>query len=168
MLNNIYINNAGLVIASPFLEMLFERAGLMNNQEFIDDRSKSKAVHLLEYLVIGENNESDSGLLLNKLFCGLPVSFPIAREIEISEHDKELVDDLLIAIINHWETIGSTTIEGLRVSFLQRGGKLEEMEDYFSLKVDQKAIDVLMDRLPWKINPIELSWMKKRLLLEWM
>lgn len=58
-------------------------------------------------------------LVLNKLLCGLPFCFPIAREIEISEHDKERVDDLIVAIINHWETLESKTIDGLRVSFLQ-------------------------------------------------
>lgn len=166
-LDPIFIKNAGLILLSPYLGMLFERCGLMQQSEFIDDESRFKAVHLLEYAATGKTGKEEYELVINKLLCGMSITDPVERNVELSDNDKEIVNGLLTAITQQWKPLNGTSIEGLQESFIQRDGKLEEEEEQYFLKVEQKAFDMLLDQVPWNIGTIKLSWMKKILIIEW-
>ncbi len=163
----VFINNAGLIILAPFLANLFEKCGLTSNNEFINEQSKNKAIHLLDYAATGNTTNNEHQLIINKLLCGMSVSDPIMDNINLSNEDKEIVDGLLIAVLQQWTVLKNTSIEGLRNSFLQRDGRLEEGEEQYCLKVSSKAFDILLDQLPWSISNIKLYFMKKPFLVEW-
>ncbi|MGF1586731.1 MAG: contractile injection system tape measure protein [Bacteroidales bacterium] len=162
-----FIKNAGLIILSPYLETLFEKCGLTINNEFIDKQSIFIAVRLLEYAAIGKAGSEENELVINKLLCGLSVLDTIVVNINLSNENKEIVDDLLNAVIQHWTVLGNTSIDGLRLSFLQREGRLEEHEEQYNLNVEQKAYDTLLDHIPWSFHNIGLKWMEKNILVEW-
>ena len=50
----VFIKNSGLIIFHPFLTNLFEKTRLMYNNSFKDDESRSRAVHLLQYIADGQ------------------------------------------------------------------------------------------------------------------
>jgi len=166
-LDPIYINFSGLIILSPYLGMLFERCGLTQNNAFIDHESQSRAVHLLDYAATGSVGKEEHELIIHKVLCGLQIADPITSVTELTDTEKETVNGLLHAITQQWTALNNTSIEGLRASFLIRMGKLEEDEDAFHLKIDQKAYDMLLDQIPWNITQIKLSWMEKILQVEW-
>ena len=51
--------------------------------------------------------------------------------------------------------------------FLQRSGKLFSKDDKLYLQVEQSAIDILLDHLPWNLSVIKLPWMPDILRVEW-
>ena len=66
--SGISIHNAGLVIAWPFLNTLFSKMGLTENQQFKDDLSVQKAIIATQYLVDDSQEYDESKLILNKIF----------------------------------------------------------------------------------------------------
>ena len=165
--NSIYNHNAGIIILTPFLSTLFERCELMEHGKFHDLESKYRAVNLLEYAATGNTGKEEHELVINKILCGMAISDPLDRNIELSNNQKETVDGLLTSVLKQWTVLSNTSIDGLRETFLQRAGKLEENDDQYHLKVEQKSFDMLLDQIPWNINQINLSWMKKSLKTEW-
>lgn len=166
-LDALFIKNAGLIILSPYLGMLFDKCGLMEDGNFINAQSQFKAVHLLQYAATGQTEKEEHELVIHKLLCGVSITEPIERQIELESNEKETVDGLLKAITQQWTPLKGTSIDGLRSSFLQREGKIEEEEGQFFLKMEHKAFDMLLDQIPWNIGKIKLSWMKKILEVEW-
>lgn len=163
----IFIKNGGLIILAPYLGMLFEKCGLTLNGEFIDELSKYKAVHLLEFAASGKSGKEEHELVINKLLCGMLITDTVDRNIELDVKDKEIVNGLLTAVTQQWKPLNGTSIDGLRTSFLMRDGKLDEGEEQYFLKIEQKAYDMLLDQISWNITQIKLSWMKKILIIEW-
>lgn len=74
---------------------------------------------------------------------------------------------MLDSVIQLWTKIGNTSVEGLRKSFLQREGNLEEKEDYYILNVEERAYDVLLDSIPWSFAEIRFPWMAKPMEVSW-
>jgi len=80
---NIIIKNAGLVLLSSYLPMLFERTGLTKERQFTDTEAQAKAVHYLHYLATGESRAENTFLTLNKVFCGLAFTHPVMDAVDI-------------------------------------------------------------------------------------
>jgi hypothetical protein len=167
----IYIGNAGLVLANPFLPRLFDALGLMESGEDGKRRLRgsaaSRGVHLLQYLVDGRTDRPEPVLVLNKLLCGLPISTPIERDIEPSETERETCDTLLRSMIENWPIVRGTSVAGLRETFLQRDGKLTLAEGGWRLQVQRKTLDVLVDQVPWSIGIVFHRWMPGALHVTW-
>jgi len=163
----IFITNAGVIILAPYLAMLFQKCGLMENSKFIDLTSVHKAVYVLSYAVTGDIEQTEHEMVMYKVLCGLPINAPLLGTIQLEDSEKSIVEGLLTAVIQHWTILGDTTIDGLRTSFLQREGKLEEEEERFFLKIENKSYDMLLDQIPWNISKISLSWMYKLMNVEW-
>ncbi len=163
----LYTNYAGLIIIAPFLPMLFERSGLMQDNTFNDAGGVYKAIHLLEYAATGNTIVNEQDLAIHKVLCGISLKTPIDLSITLSDADKELVESLLRAVIQQWTVLGQTSFAGLQETFLQRNGRLEEDADTYFLRVEQKAFDMLLDQIPWKISEIKLGWMPKMLEILW-
>ena len=162
-----FIQNCGIVILHPFLLMYFIELELMDENKFKSDEQKQRAVLLLHYLATGETEMPEFNLILCKLLCDVDVEEPVPNFIELTERDIDESVNLLKAVTQHWQPLHNTSAEGLRSSFFKREGKLTQAENGWILKVEQKTIDILLDKLPWGIGTIKLPWMKTTLNVEW-
>jgi hypothetical protein len=168
----IYIGNAGLVLANPFLPHLFDALGLLGRNEagkprLRDEAAASRAVHLLQYLVDSRTDTPEPLLALNKVLCGMPIAAPVEREIEATDLERETCDMLLRSIVENWPILRNTSIAGLRETFLQRDGKLTYGEVGWRLQVQRKTLDILVDQVPWSIGVVFHAWMPAALHVTW-
>ena len=81
--------------------------------------------------------------------------------------DWEEIDSLLAAVRSHWKALGNTSVDGLRLSFLQRRGLLRKADDAWQMQMQTEGIDMLLALLPWSINVVKLPWMPLPLMVEW-
>ncbi|MDR3705701.1 MAG: contractile injection system tape measure protein [Paludibacteraceae bacterium] len=163
----IYIRNAGLVLAAPYLPELFKRFELTENGAFKNRETAERAIHLLQYMVNEQTVLPEFMLLLNKILCGIPTGIPIIRSIEISPKEAETIQQLLEAMIQNWKVIGNTSIKGFQESFLQREGSLQLRDGQWHLQVESRAYDMLLDQLPWSYTTIKYPWMNNVIYVQW-
>jgi hypothetical protein len=165
-----YLGNAGLVLLHPFLPVLFKRLNLVtggdDGQPQLRGENAARAVQLLQYLVDGRSDAPAPQLLLNKLLCGLEPGSPVPP-VELGEEERGLCDQLLVAVISQWSALGKTSPEGLRKTFLQREGRLQEDDAACTLAVVRRPFDVLLSRLPWSLAVIRQPWMPAPLHVSW-
>jgi hypothetical protein len=105
--------------------------------------------------------------MLNKLLCGLDPGIPINCTLEISQREKDTMEQMLKGVIQQWGPLGDTSIRGLIDSFLVREGELWQEEDAWRQDTVQKGYDILLDSLPWSYSPVKYAWMKKPLYVKW-
>lgn len=165
--DEIYIDNAGLVIANSYIPILFERFGLIKSGKFLSSDHQQKAALLLQYIMLDRPPMDEHHLPFNKLLCGLPLDAPIQTTLEPTQEEMKMVHGLIQAVIQHWTAIGKSSIEGFRGSWLWRKGKLEHKEENWVLRVEQSSYDILLDRIPFSLSPIKYSWMNKPIIVEW-
>jgi hypothetical protein len=163
----IYVANAGLVLAGPYIPMLLDRLGLTRDDAFVDEAAAERAVHLLQFLVDGAEPAPEHELMLNKLICGTDFAAPISRDFQVTDLERETIEGLLAAMIQRWSIIGATSVAGLRESFLQRQGVLRDEEDAWRLVVEPRAFDMLLDQIPWGFRTLKLAWMPQVLHVDW-
>ncbi len=163
----LFIDNAGIVILHPFLNTLFTNLGYCNNVVWQDIESQHKAVLALHYLCTGITAHTNAELYFNKRFCGMHADAIINTDLELSQYELQTCDELLLAVINHWNKLGNTSIHGLRTSFLKRKAKLEEAKDTIHLWIEKEGIDTLLDYLPWGIQIIKSPWLEKLIHCYW-
>ncbi len=168
---SIYVANAGLVLLSPYLVVVFSRLGWMDKGQWKTEETlplpQQKALHLLQYLAFEGKNPAEYDLALNKLLCGLPLGEVAEKEIELTTAEQETANGLLSAVIKQWVAMQNSSLLNFRVSFLQRTGRLTFHEDHWELHVEQRAYDVLLDRLPWAFHLVKLAWMPLPLFVYW-
>ena len=163
----LYVHNAGLVLLGPYLPMLFSRLGLTDAQAFKDLACAERALHLLQFLCDGSQQPAEHLLLLPKLLCGLDPALPVLRELMLSDDEQAACLSLLEAVVAHWRALGKTSVAGLRETFLQREGALALQDDEWSLTVENKTFDILIDQLPWGFATCRFPWMKQVLHVHW-
>lgn len=165
--DGIFLINAGLVLLNPFLATFFKKLGLLKNNAFKDPAAHEKALYLLHYLATGETATPEHALVVPKLLCAWPLGKNLAQEIVLTSEECEEADALLEAVIEHWDKLQRTSSDALRGSFLQRNGKIFTLNEQIFIQVEQQALDILLDYLPWNISHIRLPWMKTILRVEW-
>lgn len=163
--DSLFITNAGLILLHPFLERLFHTVGYTDGNRLADP---DRALHLLHYVAAGILPDSEWELILPKILCGQSLRRVVDPTQLPSEEAKIRADEMLKAAIKHWAVLKTTSIDGLRTSFLQREGRLIPYEEYWSLRVESRPFDLLLDQLPWGIGTFRLSWMAKRMVVEWV
>lgn len=163
--NNIYINNAGIVIVGPYLPALFKRAEIVKDTELTDI---PRAITLMHHIVTGGEAFAEYEVPLFKLLAGVDIETYVAPSYKLTTEDRELVSSLLQSVILHWDKIKNTSIPGLQSTFLQREGKLSINDDKNRLVVHRGPFDILLESLPWSISMIKMPWMKKLLAVEWL
>jgi len=163
----IALDNAGMVLMAPYLPRLFAMLGLVADGVFVDLDAAERAVHLLQFAVSGAGSTPEYALPLNKLLCGLPLDAPVAAGIDLTVDERETVEGLLEAMIAAWSALGRTSVEGLRQSFLMRGGELSLGAQGWELAVAHGPFDMLMDRLPWSFSIVRFGWMPAPLHVSW-
>ena len=161
------IRNAGLVLLNSYFTILFDRLGLLNDKQFINEEGPLKAIHYLQYIVTGLTETEESLLVLNKILCGVAIEAPIKESIEMTPKEKELIDGMIESSIAYWSSIGTTSVEGFRGNWLVREGILKEEEDRWELTVEKRSYDILMQKSPFTFSIIKLPWMKKPLHVTW-
>jgi hypothetical protein len=164
----LFIPNAGLVILHPFFSTYFTRLGLMEASAFINEEAKERAVLLLQYLATGRNKFDEYELILNKLLCGMPIEQPVAFDIEPTDNEIALTEELFEVLKQRWDKVKNSTVEGIRASFIIREGALEFIEDQWNLRVEQRGYDMLLQTLPWAFGFIKTNWMNQILTVEWI
>lgn len=161
------IPNCGLVILWPYLPQLFGNLKLLQQDDFIDDERRNRAVLLMQYLATGVAGGNENDLIINKILCGCPIDEPVRRSIELSDEEVCILNEFLEAFIKNWSALKKTSNESLRETFILRNGFLKTTNGNFSLKVERKGVDILRDMLPWNISVIKLPWMNQILFVEW-
>jgi hypothetical protein len=163
----LYVNDCGIVILHPFLEMYLTDLGLITDKQFVNDDACKRSVLLLHYLSTGETQVAEFDLVLQKILCGLSIEQTLPAVIELSEKEISESGNLLRSVMNYWPPLKNTSIEGLRQTFLQRDGKLSQTETGWLLRIEQKTVDILLGKLPWGFSTIQLPWMQDLLSVEW-
>ena len=163
----IAVENAGLVIFWPYLHIYFKDLGLFDGKDFNDLASREKAVHLLQYLATGEINTEEHALTLNKLLCHWDFNQPLKRFVSLSKRERKESEKLINAVINHWNVLGKTSIGSFRNTFIQRKGLLSHQDSGWLLRVEKGPYDILLERIPWGLSMIKLSWVDELLQVEW-
>ncbi|WP_308921169.1 contractile injection system tape measure protein [Janthinobacterium sp. J1-1] len=168
----IYVANAGLVLLHPFLPRMFRQLQVLSDDTNGKPRiagtdDASRAVHLLQWLVDAHCDTPEPSLALNKLLCGLELDTPVAPAIVPGEDEIALCWQLLAAVTGNWSSIGNTSADGLRETFLQRDGRLQRRDGKWTLTVSRKTVDVLVDQIPWGFAVILHPWMSRELAVMW-
>lgn len=161
------VNNAGLVLLTPFLSMYFERLGWLRDGGFVDELARGRAVFALHRLAGLPTEAPEEQLALNKLLCGLPAaaSPPWPGAADPAEH--ALADSLLYMVTQRWDKLKHTSVAGLQETFLRRDGRLLRQRERLWLEVSPRAYDMLLDSLPWGYSMIKLPWMSELLQVRW-
>jgi hypothetical protein len=168
----VYVANAGLVVAGPFLPHLLQALDLLVMEEggrvrLRDERAAGRAVHLLQYLVDGRTDAPEPLLALNKILCGLSPAAPVPKAVELREDERAAGDRLLKSLLSGWTCLSNTSVAGLRETFLQREGRLTRSPEGWRLAVQRKTLDVLVDQIPWSVSIVYHRWMAQPLYVTW-
>ena len=166
-MEKIYLANAGLVLLGPYISRLFTMLSLTHQGKFIDDNTQEKALHVLQYLVNGQQDSPEFQLSLNKILCGMNTAKPLKYHPELTAEDMAMAEGLLAGVIQNWPSIGNTSLDGLRQTFLQREGVITLEKEAWKLRIKPTAFDVLLDSLPWSFTVIKFPWMERVLHVEW-
>jgi len=162
-----------LILLHPYLPRLFAALGWVSAShppgEPFPWARLPHAAALLNWLATGRDEPFEFELGTAKLLLGLQpdAPLPVAAGL-IGDAEREEGEALLGAIIQHWSALGQTTVDGLRVAFLQRGGLLYPAPDGWLLRPQGETFDLLLDRLPWGLSIIRLPWMPACLYTEWL
>lgn len=161
----VYVDNAGLVLLHPFLPQLFTASTCLHDYKII---KTGRALALLHYLATGETTAYEYDLVLPKVLCNIDLPMPVETLTELSHEERSEADELLTAVVKHWDVLRNTSIDSLRGTFILRPGKLIRRGDGdWQLHVEYRSCDILLDSLPWNIATIKLPWMQNLLWVEW-
>ena len=162
-----YISNAGLVLLHPFLPELFKKLNYTKGDEFTGEPAIFKAIHLLQYMVYGNQTCPEYLLIFNKILCGYTPEKPIPLKVSLNRREKAAATRMSNAVIKHWTVLKNTSFKTFRNNFLQRQGILKKEGKGWKLLVERKSYDVLLDKIPWSYNIVKLPWMKYLIETEW-
>jgi hypothetical protein len=164
-----YVGNAGAILLWPFLGRYFQMLGLLEKNSFRGEEEQSRAIHLVQYLVTGKLEAPEHELLLNKLLCGARPEQPLHPVTAVTAAEEDISRQLLNSVIQAWEKIRNTSVDGLRQSFLVREGQLlrRDSDDSWLLTVSTKSYDMLLDSLPWRLSLVRQPWMQTALHVKW-
>jgi hypothetical protein len=134
----------------------------------LERRSLPRAAALLHWLATGRDEIHEFELGAVKVLLGLSPVDPLPAGADlVGAREREEGAALLAAAIGHWTALKGTSIEGFRVSFLQRRGALREEEAGWRLQLEAESFDVLLRQLPWAISTVKLPWMTRPLFTDW-
>lgn len=158
---------AGAVLLAQFLRPFFQKINLLDGIAWKNKAAQYKAVQLIRFLCTGEQHTPEYSLVLEKLLCGVPIEEPIPLDAALQQEELDETLVLLSAIIEHWQALRNTSIDGLRNSFLIRDGSISRSGEHWLLQVERKTMDVLLEKLPWGYTTITLPWNNYLIYVEW-
>src|SRR5690606_5277384 len=122
----------------------------------------------IQHCVTGQTQIEEYQVVLPKILCGLEIDYPLELDIIIEEDQMAEANSMLQSLIDYWSVLKDTSVEGLREAFFIRNGKLKMENDEWILSVEQKAYDMLLNKIPWSLSMVRLPWMKMLLKTEWI
>ena len=161
------VENAGIVLLSPYLPPLFSRLGYLTHGRFNSPEDAERGVLMLHSLACKGGDIPEGSQALSRLLCGMVPESGIAVDQQAEASEVALAEEMLSAVVVHWSALKNTSTDGLREAFLMREGVLTSTGGAWNLEVMPKAWDVLLDHLPWGITPIKHPWMKRPLFVHW-
>jgi hypothetical protein len=164
----LYLSCAGIVLLHPFLSELFTSTGLWSGGEWKFEGAPLRAIRLLSYLSYGNTQEPEFELALHKIIVGVPMETALPAAVPLTSEEQTTCDELLGAVIKHWQALKNTSAAGLQQAYLQRMGKLVLSEKGYVLHVERLAQDVLLAKLPWGFSTIKLPWMDRMMHVTWI
>lgn len=164
----LYLDYAGIILLHPYLQTLFENLELMENGQFTNTEAQERATHLLHYMATGKEQCEEHEMSIAKFLCGFAVESPIRKQVRLSTEERQEANVLLQTVIEYWTALGKATTESLRETFFRREGKLEQSPKGWTLKVEQKTLDVLLERMPWGLSIVKLPWLNHLVFVEWI
>lgn len=166
----ISIPNAGLALLSPWLPRLFLMTGLLNEdrKDFRDTGSRIRAIFMLQYLV-GQNKQeyTEQELAFNRVLAGCPFSVPLPTRLELKSEEISVLDSLLNAVKANWTKMQHINMKGFQQSFIERDARGENQEEKWTVTVNERSFDVLLDSVPWQFRLIHYPWLKKPVYIQW-
>ena len=167
-LDELEVDNAGLVVLWPFLEQFFGRLGLLNPQRrFIDADAAQLAVALLAQLAYDDPTPAEFRLPLAKLLCGLEPDAPFEpRELPTEKQSEECLH-LLAAAVAHAPVLRDMAPQDFRATFVLRQGALTVRAGAWLLQVERQPQDALLDRFSWSWAWVKLPWMVQAMQVAW-
>ncbi len=173
--DDVYIENAGLVMVWPFLPHIFARLELSDERNFSDRQAQCRAVALLHALVYDGNGLADElvrqpleyMLALNKLLCGMGLTADLHLLQPLSARELHECTALIEAAIAHAPILRNTSPAGFRASFLLRPGIVRIRDGAWLLQVEGRSYDLVLAHVPWTWTWVKLPWMETPLRVEW-
>lgn len=166
--DELFINNAGLVILAPFLNRFFANLNLLDRRRFANVAAAHRAVGLLQFLVDGQEIPAEHQCGLNKILCGLDAETVLEFGKPITVEEAEACQTLLEAVVANAPILGEMSISGFRGSFLIRKGIVRAGTGAWRLNVERETFDVVLERFPWNWSIVKLPWMKWAVGVEWI
>lgn len=158
---------AGAVLLAQFLRPFFQKLNLLDGILWKSKTAQYKGVQLVRFLCTGEQHTPEYSLVLEKLLCGIPIEEPVPFDALLQQEELDEALILLNAIIEHWQALRNTSVDGLRNSFLVRDGSISRSHEHWLLQVERKTMDVLLEKLPWGYSTITLPWNNYLIYVEW-
>ena len=167
-LDEVYVDDAGLVLLWPFFGRYFARTGLLNAQgEFHDESAQLQAVALASMLTSGTSMPVEHRLPLAKLLCGRPLASDFWLDRELTTAQLSECEVLLCAAMDHVPSWGVKCVDDLRSRYLRRPGALTADEGAWLLRVEGRPHDAALAGLSWSYDWIRLPWMPDPLRVQW-
>lgn len=161
------VKSAGIILLAPFLKPFFTRLQLIKDNDWVSREAQVKAVYMLKYLGNGVQLCPEYQLVLEKLLCGIPINQPLETAPEFTQAETDEAEDLLHSVLEHWQRLKNTSVNGLRESFFKRDGILTAKENNWQLQIERKTMDVLLDSVPWGFSTVSLPWNEYIIFTEW-
>ena len=162
-----YSKYGGVVLLAYFLKPLFENLGLFEKGNWKEHQSQSKAVHLVHYLCTGEVTAQEYELTLAKLLCGQPINAPIPLDAQLSDIEINEANLVLESVLEHWQPLSNTSVDGLRNTFFLRECIISKHEGHWQITLERQTVDVLLEKLPWGFGVIAFPWNDYHIYVEW-
>ena len=160
-----YIQNAGLILIHPFLKTLFEHCDLFDskNSQLLNPEL---CAHLLHYIATGKTNAPEYDMAFEKFLCNIPLHQTINRHIKLTRKHKAEAKNVIESVQHNWSAMKKSSVALLQNEFFQRPGKLVIDHDY-TLTVERKTQDILLEKLGWGIGFVKLPWQEKFIFINW-
>lgn len=161
-----YVQNAGLILIHPFIKTFFEHCDLIDpkTQQLIDPEL---CAHLLHYIATGKTNAPEYDMVFEKFLCNIPMNQTINKHIKLSRKHKTQAKNVIESVQHNWNPMKKSSPALLQNEFFQRSGKLVATDHDYTLTVERKAQDILLDKLGWGLGLIKLPWKEKFIFVNW-
>jgi hypothetical protein len=161
-----YIKNAGLILIHPFIKTFFEYCSLLH-PETMELTDPELAAHLLHYIATGKTNAPEYDMAFEKFLCNIPMNQTINRHIKLSRKLKTQAKNVIESVQHNWGPMKNSSAALLQNEFFQRPGKLVVTDYDYTLTVERKTQDILLEKLAWGIGLVKLPWKEKFIFVNW-
>lgn len=161
-----YVQNAGLILIHPFIKIFFEHCDLIDpkTQQLIDPEL---CAHLLHYIATGKTNAPEYDMVFEKFLCNIPMNQTINKHIKLSRKHKTQAKNVIESVQHNWNPMKKSSAALLQNEFFQRSGKLVVTDHDYTLTIERKAQDILLDKLGWGLGLVKLPWQEKFIFINW-